>query len=57
MQASHKPRILQLARVAQRVPLLTNLIRMCWTRVLMFRKASTVVEGYASPVLLETPPA
>ena len=49
MQASYKPRILQLARVAQRVPLLTSLIRTCWTRVLMFRKTLIVVEQYSSP--------
>ncbi len=52
MQVSYKPRILQLARVAQRVPLLTSLIRTCWHRVLMFRKASMIVEPYVSP----TPP-
>ena len=49
MQASYKPRILQLARVAQRVPLLTSLIRTCWVRVLMFRKAPIVVERNGSP--------
>ncbi len=52
MQASYKPRILQLACVAQRVPLLTSLIRTCWARVLIFRKALIVVEPYGSP----TPP-
>jgi SAM-dependent methyltransferase len=41
MQVSYKPRILQLARVAQRVPLLTSLIRTCVERVLMFRKTSS----------------
>lgn len=38
MQTSYKPRILQLARVAERVPLLTSLIRAFYQRVLMFRK-------------------
>ena len=52
MRASYKPRILQLARVAQRVPLLTSLIRTFWTRVLMFRKTLIVVEQYSSPTPL-----
>lgn len=55
MQASYKPRILQLARVAQRVPLLTSLIRTFSTRVLVFRKASIVVERYGSPAPPEAP--
>jgi SAM-dependent methyltransferase len=42
MQASYKPRILQLARLAERVPLLTSLIRTFHVRVLMFRKASDI---------------
>lgn len=57
MQASYKPRILQLARVAQQVPLLTSLIRTCWVRVLVFRKASIVVERYGSPAPSEAPSA
>jgi SAM-dependent methyltransferase len=49
MQQSYKPRILQLARVAQRVPLSLSLIRTFWHRVLMFRRASMMVESYSSP--------
>jgi hypothetical protein len=55
MQASYKPRILQLARVAQRVPLLTSLIRTFHVRVLVFRKASIVAEQYGSPAPLGAP--
>jgi hypothetical protein len=43
MQASYKPHILLLACVAQRVPLLTSLIRTFATRVLMFRKVPMTV--------------
>jgi SAM-dependent methyltransferase len=57
MQASYKPRILQLARVVQRVSLLTSLIRTCWTRVLMFRKTLIVAERYGSPVPSQAPSA
>jgi SAM-dependent methyltransferase len=38
MQVSYKPRIQQLARASQRVPLLVRAIRTFWTRVLFLRK-------------------
>jgi hypothetical protein len=38
MQLSYKPRIQQLARASQRVPLLVRAIRVFWTRVLFLRK-------------------
>jgi len=43
MQASYKPHILQLARVAQRVPLLISLIRTFATRVMMFHKVPMAI--------------
>jgi SAM-dependent methyltransferase len=57
MQASHKPRIRQLARIAQRVPLLTSLIRTFHVRVLMFRKASdigNIISDSTLAIFLET---
>jgi SAM-dependent methyltransferase len=38
MEASYKPRIQQLARIARRVPLVTSLIRTVWVRVLFLVK-------------------
>lgn len=48
MQASYKPRILQLARLAQRIPLLPSLIRTFSERVLVLRKALPAVEWHGS---------
>ena len=39
MQQSYKPRILQLARVSERLPIILTLIRTFWHRVLLTRKA------------------
>ena len=44
IQASYKRRILRLARVAERVPLVITLVRTFVQRVLMFRKSPIVVD-------------
>jgi SAM-dependent methyltransferase len=50
MQVSYKPRIQQIARFAQRIPLLASLIRTYWSRVLVFRKALADVKWPSSLV-------
>jgi SAM-dependent methyltransferase len=46
MEASYKPRIRQLARLAQRVPLITTLIRTLWHRILFLVKSADDKQGW-----------
>ncbi|MBM4259167.1 MAG: hypothetical protein FJ147_25115 [Deltaproteobacteria bacterium] len=53
MQVSYKPRILQIARWAERIPFLASLIRTYWTRVLVFRKDISPAVAHSSLTSLE----
>jgi SAM-dependent methyltransferase len=45
MEASYKPRIRQLARLAQRMPVVTTLIRTLWHRILFLVKSASCDQG------------
>lgn len=57
MDASYKPRIRQLARLARRIPVITSLIRTLWVRILFLVKSASVEEDSCTATRNPTRPS